>query len=178
MRTSLLSILPVLALFLILAGCRCGRRMSSDFARTDTAALDLSAHSYSFLRDTLAERQTIRIEYYYPYYLWLAKTDTLDCQLADTVPPAAVLHGTLPKGAGGGVPAIKSIEIVNERNSGSSQTSTSDSTRLSRSSTKETLQEEAASEARQDNTTVIIVCVVGAVLVLLMFFQFLKWLRR
>ena len=162
-------LLPVILLsfILILPGCRCGRHATSDFARTDTTALDLSARSYSFLRDTLAERQTIRIEYYYPYFLG-------GLSQADTVPPAAEVGGSKPSGSGGGVPAIKSIEIVSERSSGSSQTSTTDSTRLSRTSTKETLQEEAASEARQDNTTVLIVCVVGAALVLAIVLLLLK----
>ena len=174
----LFSILLLAFALALLVGCRCVKHSASSLARTDTATIDVRFRSLSQLRDTLAEKQTIRIEYYPPDYYWLGMTQVLGSQQADTTTTAANVGGSKPSGTDGGMLAVKSIEIVNEHNSGSSQQTSTDSTLLSQTSTTETLQKEAASEARQDNTTVIIVCVVGAVLVLLMFFLFLKWLRR
>lgn len=130
--------------------------------RTDAGIIDVRARSVSFLRDTLAERQTIRIEFYPPYYPWLANTGTLDYQPADSSTTAANLRGVTRTNSGGGVPAIKTIEIVAERSSGSTQTSATDSSMVSQSCTTATLQEEQSSEARHDNTTVLVVSVVVA----------------
>lgn len=167
MRT-LLSILLLLTFALSLSCCRCVRHSSSTLDRTDTASIDVRFRSLSQLRDTCAERQTIRIEYYYPNLY------SPDIHLngafatADTTDTASVVGSVPPCNTGGGVPAIKSIEIVTERNSGSSQTSTTDSTRLSQTSTMETQQREQSSDTRHDNGTVAIVSVVAAAVVIIL----------
>lgn len=162
----LFHILYLTLALVLFSGCRCVRHTSSTLDRTDTAAIDVRFRSLSQLRDTCAERQTIRIEYYHPNLnvpdiYWNGAFAT-----ADTTDTASIVGSVPPCNTGGGVPAIKSIEIVTERNAGSSQTSTTDSTKVSHTSTKETQQEKAASEARQDNGTVSIVSVVAALAML------------
>lgn len=151
----------ILIFAFFLCGCRCGMHSASSLARTDTATIDVRFRSLSQLWDTLAEKQTIHIEFYPPDYTWLGTTQ------ADTTTTAAIVGSPKPSGIGGGMPAIKSIDIETERNSGSLQQTSTDSSMLSQNSTKETLQKEAASEARHDNGTVAIVSVVAAVVLLL-----------
>ena len=153
-------ILPIVFFLVVTAGCRCERQSSSSSHRTDTGIIDVRSRSLSQLWDTLAERQTIRIEYWYPYALG-PRYNISDCRPADTTTTAS--NGSRPSGTGGSVPAIKSIEIDTERNSGSSVTTIKDSTNVSQNATTETLQQEEASEARQDNGTWATIAVVAAV---------------
>lgn len=146
---------------MLLPGCRIYRQASSSMDRSGSEVVGLRARGFSFLRDTLAERQIIRIEYYEP--------TALDCLAWEpqegSVPPSADVGGNNPTVAGGREPSIKSIEIITESNYSSSQTSTKDSTRLSQTSTTETLQEETSSDARQDNgawATVLSIAAVAA----------------
>ena len=168
-----LNILLLLTFALSLSCCRCVRHSSSSLARTDTSAIDVRFRSLSQLRDTCAERQTIRIEYQ-PYVYWAFAT-------ADTTDTASSVGSVPPGNTGGGVPAIKSIEIITERNSGSSLNSTTDSTRLSQTSTKETLQEEAASETKPDQGSVfsstLAIGLVVVVVVVLLFTVGKKYLK-
>ena len=157
----------ILIFAFFLCGCRCGMHSASSLARTDTATIDVRFRSLSQLWDTLAEKQTIHIEFYPPDYTWLGTTEDLGSQQADTTTTAAIVGSPKPSGIGGGMSAIKSIDIETERNSGSLQQTSTDSSMLSQNSTKETLQKEAASEARHDNGTVAIVSVVAAVVLLL-----------
>ena len=144
----------------LLPGCRCARHTSKSSNRTDISAIDVRSRSLSRLRDTLAERQTIRIEYYEPSSLG---NMAWEHQEGSILQPSADVGGNNPTVAGGREPSVKSIEIVTERNSCSSMTTIKDSTNVSQNSTKETLQQEAASEARQDNGTLIGIAVVAAV---------------
>lgn len=157
-----------LTLFILLTstGCRCVRGSSSSMERTDTSAIDVRFRSLSQLRDTCAERQTIRIEYQ-PYVYWALAT-------ADTTDTSSIVGIVPPGNIGGGVPAIKSVEIVTERSSGSSMLSNTDSTRLSQSSTKETQQREQSSETRRDNATVAIVAVAAAAVVIIIALTIIK----
>lgn len=160
----------ILFIFL-LGGCRCMRNSSSSMDRSDTATLDLSARSFSFLRDTLAERQTIRIEYWYPYELGPGYNIS-DCCQADTTTPA--VNGSRPSGTGGGVPAVKSIEITNERNSGKSGSKADTTSISSKKSNKENEQKEQSSEARQDNTAVFMLCSFAFAAIVVLFSLVLK----
>lgn len=130
------------------------------------------------LRDTLAERQTIRIEYYYPYLADPENTTMGKPAGTGSVPPADGVGSSKPSGTVGGLPAIKSIEIETERNSGSIQSSDKDSTIHSRTSTKENLQKEATTETRMDNATVAIVSIVTSVLVSVLFYLLLNKFRK
>lgn len=155
---------PIILIFAtsLLLGCRCERHVSSSLDRTGSEVVGLRSRGFSFLRDTLAERQTIRIEYWYPYELGPGYNIS-DCRQADTTTLAA--NGSRPSGTGGGVPAIKSLEITTERNGGKSELTASDSSFVSQTSTTEAQQEETSSEARQDNgawATVLSIVAVAA----------------
>lgn len=150
----------------MLCGCRCGRHVATDFTHTDIAAIDVRSRSLFQLWDTVAERQTIRIEYYEPTALGSLAWEHQD---GSVLPPSADVGGDIPTVAGGREPSIKSIEIVTERNSCSSMTTMKDSANVSQNYTKETLQQEVDSEARQDNGTLIGIAVVAAVALLLYF---------
>lgn len=156
----LFSILYLTFALWLLCGCRCERQTSSFSHRTDAGLIDVRSRSLSQLWDSLAERQTIRIEYWYPYALGPGYNIS-DCRPADSTTTAS--NGSRPSGTGCSEPAIKSIEITTERNSGSSVTTIKDSTNVSHNATTETLQQEAASEARQDNGTWATIAVVAAV---------------
>ena len=154
--------------FALLTGCRCVRHTSSTLDRTDTAAIDVRFRSLSQLRDTCAERQTIRIEYYYPN-LYIPDIYLNGAfATADTTDTASIVGSVPPCNTGGGVPAIKSIEIVTERNSGTALSTNTDSTFNSQNSKTETQQKEQSSEARHDNGTVAIVSGVAAAVVLIL----------
>lgn len=145
--------------FLILSGCRCGRVSSSAYHRTASDLIDARSRSVSQLWDSLAERQTIRIEYWWPYPTG-SESYAPDCMpLADSTNAASIVGRDFAGGPGGGAPAIKSIEIVTERHSGSSMTSSADSSVTARASTEEARQSEQSSEARHDNGAVAIVAV-------------------
>lgn len=156
----LFSILYLTFALWLLCGCRCERQTSSSSHRTDTGLIDVRSRSLSQLWDTLAERQTIRIEYYEPTALGSLAWEP---QEGSVLPPSADVGGNNPTVAGGREPSVKSIEITTERNSGSSVTTIKDSTNVSQNATTETLQQEAASEARQDNGTWATIAVVAAV---------------
>ena len=170
----LFSILYLTLALLLFSGCRCVRHTSSNLDRTDTGIIDVQFRRLSQLRDTCAEKQTIRLEFYCPYLnvpdiYWNGALAT-----ADTTASASASPSVPPCNTGGGVPAIKSIEIVTERNSGTALSTDTDSTFNSQSSNTESQQKEQSSEARQDNGTVAIVSVVAAAVVLILAFVLAK----
>lgn len=137
-------------------GCRCNRSL----ARTSDVGTSLweglSSRRFDGLLDALAERQTIRIEYYEPRnpHEGLATADS------SSLPPYAI---TGDSGMNGTVGTIKSVEITSERSQSSAAVSAADSSAFRQETTSETLQEDKASETRQDNGTWIGIAVVCAV---------------
>lgn len=169
----LFSILYLTLTLVLFSGCRCVRHTSSNLDRTDTGIIDVQFRSLSQLRDTCAEKQTIRLEFFYPY-LYLSKYWNGAIIPADTTDTASGLASVPPCNTGCEVPAIKSIEIITEKNTGKALSNTIDSTFSSQSSNTETQQKEQSSEARQDNGTVAIVSVVAAAVVLILAFVLVK----
>lgn len=151
-------------LFLAAAGCRCAKHAASSSVRNELGLIDARSRSLSQLWDTCAERQTIRIEYYLP-------PEDIGRQASGQSVQTATAHvaSVCPTDTSRSRAQIKSIEIVTERNTGSSLTTAQDSTMLSENSTDESLQEEQSTEARQDNGTWIGIAVVCAVVALLYF---------
>lgn len=146
-------------------GCRCERTASSAYHRTGSDLIDVRSRSVSQLWDSLAERQTIRIEYYLPCAYHGSSEET------STASDPVNLDHAFSSGMDG-IPAggsVKSVEITTERNIGRSAITADTMTNVSQASTKETLQQEAASEARQDNGTWIGIAVVAAVAALVYF---------
>lgn len=175
-------ILTLLAFAFLFGGCRCNRHTTYSMDRTDTATIDVRFRSLSQLRDTCAEKQTIRIEYYYPNYIGTDNNKPGgSLGTADITDTAANVGMGLPGNPGGGMPAIKSIEITTERNSGSSLTSTTDSSMLSQASTKETQQKEQSSETKPDQGSIfgstLAIGLVIAVVVAVLFFVGKKYLK-
>lgn len=174
------SIFLLLAFAFLLGGCRCMRNSSFSLDRSDTASLDLSARSFSFLRDTLAERQTIRIEYWYPYELG-SGDNIMDRRQADTTTTASKVGGAKPSGSGGGVPAIKSIEITSERNAGKTGSKIDSTSLSSKKSIKESEQKEKSSETKPDQGSVfsstLAIGLIIVVVVVLLFTVGKKYLK-
>lgn len=79
---------------------------------------------------------------------------------------------------GGGMGAVKSIEITTEHDAQSGNATQVDSTYNNKTDTTETLQRERASEARQDNGTIAIVSVAAAVVILIALFFIIKKLLK
>ena len=79
------------------------------------------------------------------------------------------------------MPAIKSIEIVTERNSGTALSTATDSTFASQKSSAETQQKEQSSETKPDQGSIFgstfAVVLAVAVVAVILFFVFKKYLK-
>ena len=159
---------------LILAGCRAQRgvKASESLERTDRVGVEL--HRVDSLWSALAERLTYKIE----FYPAMEQGPGLPNQAAlSRIMPATNVGHTSPKGSvGGGMGAVKSIEISTERTEDRQSITAVDSIGEQDTATTETRQEAKTSEARQDNGTVATVAIVFAVaaLIYLLFKNFMK----
>ncbi len=159
---------------LVLAGCRAQRsvKASESLERTDRIGVEL--HRVDSLWSALAERLTYKIE----FYPAMEQGSGLPHQAAlSRIMPATCPGNASPKGSvGGGMGAVKSIEISTERTEDRQSITAVDSIAEQDTATTETLQEAKTSEARQDNGTVATVAIVFAVaaLIYLLFKNFMK----
>jgi hypothetical protein len=159
---------------LVLAGCRAQRsvKSSESLERTDRVGVEL--HRVDSLWSALAERLTYKIE----FYPAIEGGPGLPHQAAPSrIMPATYVGNTSPTGSvGGGMGAVKSIEISTERIEDRSVITAVDSIAEENTATTETRQEAKTSEARQDNGTVATVAIVFAVatLIYLMIKNFMK----
>lgn len=173
-------IIIVFILFLscFLAGCRAKLDTSSSTLRRHTDEIGVELRKLDSLWRCSSERQTLKIEFYRPEMPELAETFLLaigqdspsgleDLAAApDVFMPAA--H-SLP--LGGGMGAVKSIEISTEKEEAVSSINATDSTYYNHTDGQETREANTTTEARQDNGTVAVVAIVVAAagLIYLMF---------
>lgn len=167
-----------------LAGCRTSKESKARSERTDRSEIGVELRKADSLWSSIAERLTMKIEFYPLEYSIGNGTPTaftgasLPAAPCSTVP--AGVANPLPwqaQGVGaGGMGAVKSIEITTEKTEDRSVITATDSVLEQKTATTETRQEEKASEARHDNGTVIGVAIVAAVSALVYFLlkQFLK----
>ncbi len=187
MRKFIIIILYFLSCFLV--RCRTKLDTSSNASRRQTDVIGLELRKLDSLWRSMSERQTLKIEFYRPEMPELSENFSLAIgQGSPLVPgnsaaapctcmPAAPPHlgaETLP--VGGGMGAVKSIEISTEKVEGVSSITTTDSTFNNIKVGEETRESVTSTESRQDNGTVATVCIVFAVaaLVYLMIKTFLK----
>ena len=158
-----------------LFGCRSKLDTSRQESQRHVDEIGVVLRRLDSLGSTIAERQHIKIEFY----------PTSDNSLGSpaigtsvpTDPTATSLGNASQTGSvGGGIGAVKSIEIDTERDVTTTATSAVDSTAVFKTKQEATLQKQKASETRQDNGTVIGLAVVAAVaiLVYLLIKSFLK----
>lgn len=163
-----------------LAGCRAKLDTSSSMARKQTDVIGLELHKLDSLWSSMSERQTLKIEFYRPEMPELSENFSLAIgQGSPLVPgdlatapctcmPAAQSHlggAILP--AGGGMGAVKSIEISTEKVEGVSSITTTDSTYNYMKGDEHARDVSTVSEARQDNGTVATIAIVFAVAALI-----------
>ena len=149
-----------------LFGCRSKLDTSRQESQRHVDEIGVVLRRLDSLGSTIAERQHIKIEFY----------PTSDNSLGSpaigtsvpTDPTATSLGNASQTGSvGGGIGAVKSIEIDTERDVTTTATSAVDSTAVFKTEQEATLQKQKASETRQDNGTIVIVSVVAAVVFIL-----------
>ena len=161
-----------------LGGCRAKSETSSSRSSTVAAEIGVELRKADSLWSSLAESRRLKIEFYPSFYnidseLAVGNGTSIaftgSRSLAAPLGQAVADVGTFPftGDCGGGLGAVKSIEILTEKTEDMGGIRTTDSVSGQKSYTKETRQEERASEARQDNGTVVGLAVVGAVAVVL-----------
>lgn len=175
MRTYFLFI--ILFLSLVLAGCRAAREVHTTQQQHQSSNIDVEAHRLDSLWSLLVERYRVHVEFFNPNEvlpqnnqestnLWTTNQSTKKTRQGtapSTTKPADGL-GLAPSWGGiGGLGAVKSIDIEAERTQSEQSLSQADSTAVSKTETKATLQEDKTTVARQDNGTWAIVSVVAAV---------------
>ena len=167
MRNFLFIMILVLGGFLF--GCRASKESKVRDERTRTEEIGVDFHRVDSLWKSIAERLTYKIEFYPPSENCVGSLGigtSVPTAPSITMPAANLgLGDNVP--LGGGMGAVKSIEITTEHDAQSGNATQVDSTYNNKTDTTETLQRERASEARQDNGTITIVSVVAAVVVLL-----------
>ena len=158
-------------LIVVLTGCRAQREVKAQQERQYADEIGVVLRRVDSLSSTFSEKQHLKIEFYPPdYSLATNTTYTKPDESAHSAAPAAALLGpALHSGSaeGGGIGAVKSIEISSETDASTHTNALTDSTAVSKTAEAETLQSEKASEARHDNGTVFIVSVAVAVVLLL-----------
>ena len=171
-----LYIILVLSL-VILAGCRASREVHTTQQQHQSSNIDVEAHRLDSLWSLLVERYRVHVEFFNPNEvlpqnnqestnLWTTNQSTKATQQG-TAPrstkPADGLGLDPSWGGIGGLGAVKSIDIEAERTQSEQSLSQADSTAVSKTENKATLQEDKTTVARQDNGTWAIVSVVAAV---------------
>lgn len=193
MRKDFLFILLLICMG-FLAGCRASKESKARSERTAESEIGVELRKADSLWSSIAERLTMKIEFYPQLGDFgtsghgteglrtiiqksLGNGSSLPAAPPSTMPAAAksspLLSGNFP---GGGMGAVKSIEIFAEKTEDKASIRATDSVSEQKTATTATLQEEKASEARQDNGTVATVCIVFAVaaLIYLCIKQFVK----
>ena len=171
MRKKLLILLCLLSCTAF-AGCRASKEVKASEQRKQLTTIDMEAHRIDSLWSLLVERYHVHVEFFNPNE---APSNT-ECS---PKPTKATQQGTasclanhpidsspLTSQRGndmGWFGAVKSIDIEAERTQSEQSLSQADSTAVSKTETKATLQEDKTTVARQDNGTWAIVSVVAAV---------------
>ena len=179
-----------------LVGCRAKLDTSSSTCRRQTDVIGLELRKLDSLWRSSSERQTLKIEFYEPNSLdcFVPRNDakrqndipevleSLCClqgseeAAPSTTLPAALTGPGTDVPVGGGMGAVKSIEITTVKEEEAAAITATDSTYNNIQVDQETREASTATEARQDNGTVIGVAIVLAVaaLIYLTFKSYLK----
>lgn len=167
-----------------LAGCRASKESKARIERTAESEIGVELRRVDSLWSSIAERLTMKIEFYPPMPGNVETPTTEDLgigthlneakkslfQAAPFGQTAGSLYrtdGAAPSSEGfegfGGLGSVKSIEISAERSEDRSRIAATDSVLEQKATTTETLQEDKSLGARQDNGTVVGLAIVAAV---------------
>lgn len=172
----------ILVLECLLTGCRANLESKVSQSRQYVDEIGVVLRRVDSLSSTISEKHNVKIEFYPPqeYTQGPGKPTSgspLPTAPSSTMPATDVGHATGHGSVGGGMGAVKSIEITSETEANTHTNTLTDSTAVSKTAEAETLQREKASEARQDNGTVATVSIVAAV-ALLVFFLLKTYLKK
>lgn len=153
-----------------MVSCRSSREVKASERRTQLAEIDVVARRVDSLWSHLVERYHVHIEFYEPNEVPPQINDTSTKATLQGAASCLANHPidssplTSQRGNDmGWFGAVKSIDIEAERTQSEQSLSQADSTAVSKTETKATLQEDKTTVARQDNGTWAIVSVVAAV---------------
>ena len=155
-----------LVLECLLTACRASLESKASQSRQHADEIGVVLRRVDSLCSTISEKHNVKIEFYEPTSSYTDPGSPLPTAPSTTMPAATVGLGDHFT-SGGGMGAVKSIEITSETEASTQHNAFTDSTAVSKTAEAETLQRENASEARHDNGTVLIVSVVAAVVLLL-----------
>ena len=179
MRKSFLFIMTLILGLVSLAGCRAQRETSTRETRTTSDEIGMELRRVDSLWSSIAEKFRFRIEYYEPNEQnnlpEHPESGSRPAAPCSTLPASNVgLGDKIP--LGGGMGAVKSIEISTERTEDRSSITAADSVVEQKTATTATLQEDKTTVARQDNGTWTIVSIVAAAALLI--FLLVKFYRK
>lgn len=149
-----------------LSSCRTNLERKASESYRHTEEIGVVLRRLDSLSSTIAERQHIKIEFYEPQGPEMPNTGKES--LTPAAPSATCPGNASPTGSvGGGVGAVKSIEITTEAEASTHSNTLTDSSSVFKTDDAATRQEDKKTETRQDNGTVLIVAVAAAVVFLL-----------
>ena len=157
-----LLIIMFLILGCFLTGCRASYESKVSQSRQYADEIGVVLRRVDSLSSTFSERQHIKVE----FYPLTSEYSGRPIPRTDTAAKIGPSRRNGHREDGGGVGAVKSIEITTETESSTHSNALTDSTAVSKTAEAETLQKEKAQETRQDNGTVFIVAVVAAFVLL------------
>lgn len=148
-------------------GCRAKLDTNSSTSSRQAEVIGLEFRKADSLWGSSSERLTYKIEFYPLEYAY--QNPATPKVLGDPAAPVSTMPATnvggvpLSGSVGGGMGAVKSIEITKESTQEGQSVSKTDSTYYNMAASETAQQKETATEARHDNGTVAIVSVVAAV---------------
>lgn len=151
-----------LVLVCLLTGCRASLESKASQSRQHADEIGVVLRRVDSLCSTISEKHNVKIEFYEPTSLYTDSGSPLPAAPSTTLPAATVGLGEHLT-SGGGMGAVKSIEITLETEASTQHNAFTDSTAVSKTAEAETRQRNHSS----DNGTVLIVSVVAAVVLLL-----------
>lgn len=153
-------------LVVFLSGCRANLERKASESYRHAEEIGVVLRRLDSLSSTIAERQHIKIEFYEPQGPEMPNTGKES--LTPAAPSATSLGNASPTGSvGGGVGAVKSIEISTEAEASTHSNTLTDSSSVFKTDDAATRQEDKKTESKQDNGTVLIVAVAAAVVLIL-----------
>jgi hypothetical protein len=151
----------ILVLGCFLTSCRANFESKVSQSRQYADEIGVVLRRVDSLSSTISERQHIKVEFY-P----LSEYSGRPIPTTDTAAKIGPSRRNGHRENGGGVGAVKSIEITTETETSTHSNALTDSTSVSKTAKAENLQKEKAQETRQDNGTVFIVAVAAAFVLL------------
>lgn len=149
-----------------LSSCRANLERKASESYRHAEEIGVVLRRLDSLSSTIAERQHIKVEFYplSEYSGWPIPTPDTDTDTAAQIGPS---ERKARFGDGGGIGAVKSIEIIKETEASTHSNTLTDSSSVFKTDDAATRQEDKKTEAKQDNGTVLIVAVAAAVVLIL-----------